>query len=466
MFRSHKQWWDGFWAHSEVTIPDERIQRHYNLVKYFYGAASRPDAPSMPLQAVWTQDSGGLPPWKGDFHHDLNTQMTYLAYHKAGLVDSGMSFINHMWDLMPEYRTFSQEFFGVDGAAVPTVMTLNGKPLGGWPQYTLSPTYAIWIGQSFYLHWKHTMDGEFLRERAYPWMDEIVSTIVRLLEEKDGKLYLPLSSSSEIFDASPRAFLKPNSNQDLSMLQWAFDAMAEMADALGKESDVTRWRALRSKLNDLHVDNNILMFSSNEPFNQSHRHHAHAMAIHPFATLNIDGTEKDRQVIQATLKKMDRTWYTGLDRIQLLVVCLPACPRGTAGTGVSIPDLLRTGLHPAQRFPCQRRSDRHRAFRILLPPVYARRQLPGHGGRARHGPAKLAGQYRRGSYAGNPHFPRHALAVAPGKLPRSSLRGRIRGLRRNGRTTPPRTSRFKPPSTGSCVCATISTGESPLSTVR
>ncbi len=166
MFRVHSQWWDRFWAQSEVTIPDQRIQRHYNLVKYFYGAASRPDAPSMPLQAVWTQDSGGLPPWKGDFHHDLNTQMTYLAYHKAGLVDSGMSFINHMWDLMPEYRKFSQEFFGVDGAAVPTVMTLHGKPLGGWPQYTLSPTYAIWIGQSFYLHWKHTMDGEFLRRQG------------------------------------------------------------------------------------------------------------------------------------------------------------------------------------------------------------------------------------------------------------------------------------------------------------
>ena len=47
------------------------------------------------------------------------------------------------------------------------------------------------------------------------------------------------------------------------------------------------------------------MFSSNEPFNQSHRHHAHTMAIHPFGTLNIDGTDRDRQVIEATIKKMD-----------------------------------------------------------------------------------------------------------------------------------------------------------------
>jgi alpha-L-fucosidase 2 len=83
--------------------------------------------------------------------------------------------------------------------------------------------------------------------------------------------------------------------------------MAEMAGALGKSDDVTKWNTLRRKLNDLHVDeNNILMFSSEEPFNQSHRHHAHTMAIHPFGTLNIDGSDKDRQIISATLKKMDQ----------------------------------------------------------------------------------------------------------------------------------------------------------------
>ncbi len=305
MLRAHEKWWGNFWAISEVNIPDERLQRHYNLVKYFYGAASRPDAPSMPLQAVWTQDSGALPPWKGDFHHDLNTQMAYLSYHKAGLTDSGMSYINHMWRLLPEYRKFARDFYGVDGAAIPSVMTLNGRPIGGWPQYALSPTFALWIGHSFYLHWKHTMDDQFLRERAYPWMDEIVGTVVKLLEERDGKLYLQLSTSAEIFFNSPRAYLKPNSNQDLAMLQWAFEAMAEMADALGKQEDVEKWKTLRGKLDDLHVDeNNVLMFSSDEPFNQSHLHHALAMSIHPFGTLNIDGSDRDRQVIDATVKRM------------------------------------------------------------------------------------------------------------------------------------------------------------------
>lgn len=305
MLIPHRKWWDRFWAISSVDVPNERIQRHYNLVKYFYGAASRPDAPPIPLQGVWTRDDGGLPPWKGDFHHDLNTQMTYLPYHTAGLFDSGMSFINLNWDLLPAYRKFARDFFGVDGAAMASVATLAGKPTGGWPQYSFTAPNALWVGQSFYLHWRHTMDRTFLRERAYPWLSEITTGIVNLLEEKDGRLYLPLSSSPEIFNNALQAWLPPNSNYDLALMQWAFDALAEMADALENADEAKRWRALRARLEPLHVDKDgVLMFDRRHAFDQSHRHHSHSMAIHPLGILNIDGSDRDRHVIHATLDRM------------------------------------------------------------------------------------------------------------------------------------------------------------------
>jgi len=306
LLAAHLKWWDDFWSISSVTIPDLRLARHYNLAKYFYGAASRPDAPPIPLQGLWTRDDGNLPPWKGDYHHDLNTQMTYLAYHTAGLVDAGLSFINYNWDLLPAYRKFARDFYGVEGAAMPGVATLAGKPTAGWSQYALSPTNALWVGQSFYLHWRYTMDREFLRTRAYPWLSETATGIVNLLEEKDGKLYLPLSSSPEIHNNSLRAWLEPNSNYDLSLMQWTFDVLAEMAEELGRTEDARRWREVRAKLDDLLVDDeNVLMFAKGEPFNVSHRHHSHAMAIHPLGTLHVEGSDRDRAVIAATLDRME-----------------------------------------------------------------------------------------------------------------------------------------------------------------
>jgi len=305
LLESHRAWWDEFWSISSVRVPNERIERHYNLVKYFYGAASRAESPPMPLQGVWTRDDGGLPPWKGDYHHDLNTQMTYLPYHAAGLFESGLSFINYNWERLPTYRKFAKEFYGVEGAAMPGVATLAGKATGGWSQYSLSPTNALWVGQSFYLHWKYTMDGDFLQQRAYPWLNEIATGIVNLCDQRDGKLYLPLSSSPEIHNNSLRAWLEPNSNNDLSLMQWTFEALAEMATALGRTDDAARWRKLRGQLDDLLVDDRkVLMFARAEPFNQSHRHHSQAMAIHPLGTLHIEGDENDRTTIDATLDRM------------------------------------------------------------------------------------------------------------------------------------------------------------------
>ncbi len=110
MLGPHLRWWRDFWAVSSVEVPHAGIQHHYNLVKYFYGAASRVGSPPIPLQGVWTRDDGGLPPWKGDFHHDLNTQMTYLAYPTAGLRASGQSFVDYSRDLPPQDRKFAKEF--------------------------------------------------------------------------------------------------------------------------------------------------------------------------------------------------------------------------------------------------------------------------------------------------------------------------------------------------------------------
>ena len=121
---SHLAWWKKFWSQSSVTLPleDLAISRQYHLVQYFHGAASRRGAPPMPLQGVWTADNGGLPPWKGDYHNDLNTQMTYIAYQTAGRFAEGSSFLDLMWDLLPAFRKFAKEFYGTGGAAVPGVL--------------------------------------------------------------------------------------------------------------------------------------------------------------------------------------------------------------------------------------------------------------------------------------------------------------------------------------------------------
>ncbi len=302
----HLAWWRDFWAQSKVSVPDPWILQHYALVQYFYGAASRQGAPPMPLQGVWTEDSGGLPPWKGDYHNDLNTQMTYIAYQTAGHFEEGLSYLDFLWNLLPRFRRFAQEFYGAPGAAVPGVMSLAGQPLGGWGQYSVSPTMSAWSAHLFYLHWRVSGDGQFLRTRAYPWCREVGLCMRHLLKpDARGVLKLPLSTSPEIYDASARAWLTPNSNYDLACLRMLFLALEEMARACGDAAEAQSWGQTARDLGPFHVNaDGMLLLDENLPLPYTHRHLSNLIGIHPFNLITTD-READRREITASLKQWD-----------------------------------------------------------------------------------------------------------------------------------------------------------------
>jgi len=306
---AHAAWWARFWSQSSVRVPDPAVQQQYDLVQYFYGAASRRGAPPMPLQGVWTADSAGLPPWHGDYHHDLNTQLTYWTYLAAGHFEEGASFLDLMWRLLPAHQKFAQDFYDAPGAAVVGIMTLDGQPIGGWRQYSVSPTSGAWVAQAFYLHWRYTMDQEFLTERAYPYCTAIGECLHALLEPgPDGKLKLPLSSSPEIHGNRPEAWLTPNSNYDLSLLRWLFGALIEMADATGDTEAAEHWQKVLDGLDPLAVEgeDGALMLSPDESLTRSHRHHSHLLPIHPLGTLHVEGSDRDRNVIDASLEQIEQ----------------------------------------------------------------------------------------------------------------------------------------------------------------
>ncbi len=302
----HKEWWLDFWGKSDINLPDLKHERYYRLMQYYYGSASRKGSPPMPLQGVWTADTAGLPPWKGDYHHDMNTQMIYWAYYASGRFNSGESLLDFQIDLAPVHRKFAEDFFGVKGLLVPGVMGFDGQPLGGWAQYSLSPTMSVWLLQNFHWHWRHKMDKQQLKDRIYPYCREMAVAMQAILkEDKNGKLKLPLSSSPEIHNNSMKAWLTPNTNNDLALLHWMCDALGEMASALELTEDVVRWKEMRTKLEPLAIDeDNVLRLSPDESLNESHRHHAHLMAIHPLATLNIEQGEQQKKIVLASLDNL------------------------------------------------------------------------------------------------------------------------------------------------------------------
>ncbi len=309
-------WWDEYWSASSVSLPDEILEKQYYLEMYKFGAAARKGAPPISLQAVWTADNGKLPPWKGDFHHDLNTQLSYWPAYAGNHLDLEEGFLDWLWGIKDVGERYTKWFYEVDGLNIPGVTTLTGEPMGGWTQYSFGLTVSAWLGQHFYLHWKYSQDAKFLEERAYPWIKEVAVFLEQVSTVDDqGKRLLPISSSPEIFDNRPEAWFDETTNYDLALIQFAFSAAAELAVELGLTEEADHWNLILSQWPELAVDpESGLMFAPGLPYHESHRHFSHLMGFHPLGLMDMSQGSVEQEIIRNTLRNLEKhgpDYWTG-----------------------------------------------------------------------------------------------------------------------------------------------------------
>lgn len=290
--KNHLRWWSDYHSSSEISIEDKTLEHRWYLNNYLLGSCSRKGKLPMPLQGVWTADNGDLPPWKGDYHHDLNTQMSYTSYLKANHLEEGESFIDYLLDMSDAGERFAKKYYGVNGLCLPSVMDVQGHALGGWAQYALSPTNQLWLCLIMVRHYHHTCNKDYFN-KIYPYFNKVGEMILGLLKEVDGYYRLPLSSSPEINDNRLSSWLKPNSNYDLALIRAFVAELATLSEIAGDESKKVFWLNYLDKLEALAIDDrHVLKISRDKTLDVSHRHLSHCMAIYPLRTMRYEGDNK------------------------------------------------------------------------------------------------------------------------------------------------------------------------------
>ncbi|MCU7548293.1 glycoside hydrolase family 95 protein [Chitinophagaceae bacterium LB-8] len=310
-WNTHIRWWKNFWARSSVSLSDTLIEKQYYRELYKLGSVARAGAPAITLQAVWTADNGSLPPWKGDFHNDLNTQLSYWPAYTGNHLAEAATFTDWLWKIKAKNQQYTKQYFGVEGLNVPGVVTLSGDPMGGWIQYSLSPTVSAWCAQYFYWQWKYSMDRQFLKNRAYPYIHDAATYLENITRYKDGVRKLPLSSSPEYNDNRIDAWFFEWSNFDLSLAKFLFTAATEVSKAAGKAEEAKHWQQILEQLPGYEVNETGFTIAPGQNLNESHRHMSQYMAIYPLALLDENRLE-DKTIIENSLKRIEekgtRAW--------------------------------------------------------------------------------------------------------------------------------------------------------------
>lgn len=303
--REHLEWWENYYSQSDIEIADEALQDIWDTSNYLLACVSRKGALPMPLQGVFTADDGSLPPWKGDYHNDTNTQMSYYSYLKANHLEQGVNFPDFLYSLLPRFKRFAKEFFDAEDAiSVPGVMSVKGDPMGGWAIYSLSITNVIWLCRNLEDYYEYTLDRDYLENKLYPFMVGVERCIKRWLVTNDeGKLQLAFSGTPEWRDHSAEScFFENNTNYDLMLLHYLYEKLEFYSEMLELKAEADYYKDICERLNGYYTDDSGFMISKDLPLTDSHRHHSHLMAIHPLRTVDMDN---GRELIMNSLRHLE-----------------------------------------------------------------------------------------------------------------------------------------------------------------
>ena len=298
--RAHSDWWQKYYPASFLTVPDTRLEALYWMEMYRLGAGTRPDKLPFSLEGAWTADSGIMPRFAGSYYWNMDTQMTYWPIYTANRLDFGEPLYCMIDNMRPALRKFCREFFGVDGEFLRIGTDMHGNSTYMSPTVVVEFEGLPWVAHHYWLHYRYTMDTEFLKQRAVPLMKAaLVPYLSELKPGPDGLLHLEFSESPE-YSPPGKARWGQDATIDLSLIRALCGWLLE-ADRILQTGDPDRqqWQSTLEKLAPYPRDRDGgLAIRADQDLISSHRHHSHLMPIYPLKLITL---ENERALVEKSL---------------------------------------------------------------------------------------------------------------------------------------------------------------------
>ncbi|WP_347244729.1 glycoside hydrolase family 95 protein [Thermogutta sp.] len=245
----------------------------FQYARYLMISSSRPGDLPANLQGLW--NNSNLPPWRCDYHTDVNVEMNYWFVDAANLSECFLPLADWVNAIREVRREETRKVFGVRGWACHAENGIFGGSTWEW-----SKGDAAWVAQNLWDHFAFTKDVEYLRTKAFPVMRELCEFWVDHLKElPDGTLVSPNGFSPE---HGPR---EDGVSYEQQLVWDLFTNSLEAAAILGENDSF--WKEVRDKRARL-LGPKIgrwgqlqeWMVDRDDPKDE-HRHLSHLVAVFP-----------------------------------------------------------------------------------------------------------------------------------------------------------------------------------------
>ena len=159
--------------------------------RYLMIASSRQGGLPANLQGKWNDSNN--PPWRCDYHTDVNIQMNYWPTDAANLSECFGPYAEWINSIRAVRTEATRKAFDKPGWLMRGESGLFGGSTWEWCLGA-----SAWLLQNSYDHYRFTGDKEYLRTRAYPAMKEVCEFwAAGLVATPDGSLVTPVGLSPE-----------------------------------------------------------------------------------------------------------------------------------------------------------------------------------------------------------------------------------------------------------------------------
>ena len=109
------------------------------------------------LQGVWPMD-GVIPPWRGDYHADMNVQETFWPAFASGHLELADSWCDLMRESLPAAQEYTRRFFGTEGSFWACCTLPGYTVVPCWHTVQFGWSHSGWLGWLVWLRWRYSMD--------------------------------------------------------------------------------------------------------------------------------------------------------------------------------------------------------------------------------------------------------------------------------------------------------------------
>ena len=289
--------WKNFWAKgARVKVPDPVLQREFDYGMYRFGAMTDPDGFPAGLQGPWLEDDR-LVPWNGDYHFNINVQECYSPAYRGGHFENLMPLFSMVLSWRNRLRDNARKFASIDnGYVLPHSVDDRGVCIGGFWTGTIDHASTAWVAAMMMKYVRYSGDVEFLRNSAYDFMKGAMNVYIAMMEEKNGRLSIPLGPSPEWGASDVRKAVGRDPSFQLAAAHRLCRDLIEAAKLMGEEPD-PRWLDVEKRLPQFTAGEGGIHLFEGQPFVETHRHHSHMAGFYPFDTIDMT---KDQRTIEST----------------------------------------------------------------------------------------------------------------------------------------------------------------------